>query len=315
VIFSADSAALAEARAGDFSRAAGFATKPYVVEELLATVNSAVEGPAAPAAGISVFPKDGLPPAAAWPETDLFATIVHELRQPLTVIRGQLQLGRRQIGKDPERERDTFDLAIAQVDRMAKLLSALLDAAALAVNGLSLTVVAFDLAPAIADAIARHEDGATRRITFHCPEGPVPVRGDLDRTAEILDNLLGNARKYSPAEAPIEVSLTMLGAEAQVRVADHGVGVRADERGRLFTPFFRSSSTRSVPGTGLGLHISQRLAERQGGRLWLETSSSAGSVFALALPLAMDEHGSAGSLDRDRPSIAEIWDRTAPLPH
>lgn len=301
-----------------------------MVEELFSTVNSALEGPAAPAAtvsstpatpasptaaGISVFPNDGPPAAVAWPETDLFATIVHELRQPLTVIRGQLQLGRQQIGKDPERERDTFDLAIAQVDRMAKLLSALLDAAALAANGLSLTVVAFDLVPAIADAIARHEDGATRRITFQYREGPVPVRGDLDRTAEILDNLLGNARKYSPAETPIEVSLTMLGPEAQVRVADHGAGVRADERGRLFTPFFRSSSTRLVPGTGLGLHISQQLAERQGGRLWLETSSSAGSVFALALPLAMDERGSAGSFDRDRASIAEIWDRTAPLPH
>jgi signal transduction histidine kinase len=84
---------------------------------------------------------------------------------------------------------------------------------------------------------------------------------------------------------PIEVSLTTIGAEAQVRVADHGRGVPVDERALLLTLFYRSSSTRGVPGTGLGLHISQRLAERQGGRLWLDASSSAGSVFALALPV------------------------------
>jgi signal transduction histidine kinase len=69
-------------------------------------------------------------------------------------------------------------------------------------------------------------------------------------------------------------------------VADHGLGIPADELGGLFTPFFRASTAVSVAGTGLGLHISRRLAERQGGRLWLDASSGAGSVFALALPVA-----------------------------
>jgi len=98
---------------------------------------------------------------------------------------------------------------------------------------------------------------------------------------------LSNARKYSPAAAPIEVTLTVRGAAAQVQIRDQGRGVPADERSRLFTPFYRTSSSRGVPGTRLGLHISRQLAERQGGRLWLEASSNAGSVFAFEFPVAV----------------------------
>jgi signal transduction histidine kinase len=112
------------------------------------------------------------------------------------------------------------------------------------------------------------------------------VTGDADRITQILDNLLSNAIKYSEPELPIEVTLTAQRAEVELRVADHGVGIPADELAGLFTPFYRASTAMSVAGTGLGLHISKRLAERQGGRLWLEASSGAGSVFALALPIA-----------------------------
>jgi signal transduction histidine kinase len=113
----------------------------------------------------------------------------------------------------------------------------------------------------------------------------VPVRGDAGRVAQILDNLLNNAVKYSGPGDPIEVSLTVEGDQALVRIADHGLGVPEGERGMLFTPFYRTTRTRHVPGTGLGLHISRRLAERHRGGLRLEDSSSVGSVFVLTLPV------------------------------
>jgi signal transduction histidine kinase len=303
LMFTADSAALAEAEAGTSgrSRAAAFTgivSKPFVVEEFLATVRNAVAGPAAVAAttsttrtdsaiteAITVFPDVGRL-AADWPTTDLLEMVVHELRAPLTVIRGQVQLARRHIGQDPARERAAIDTAIVQMDRMAKLISELLDHARLASNGLSLKVVPIDLASAVMEAVARHEYEVTPRISMQRPTGSVRVRGDLGRIAQILDNLLNNAIKYSAAGTPIEVSLMALGQEAQVRVADHGVGVPVNERDMVFTPFYRTSRTRDVPGAGLGLHISKRLAELHGGELWLENSSSAGSVFALALPIA-----------------------------
>ncbi|HAF08704.1 MAG TPA: ATP-binding protein [Candidatus Limnocylindria bacterium] len=299
LMFSADNDDLAEARAGtsERSRAASFAGivgKPFVVEEFLATVKSVVERPAVEQdetktepgdEGIKVFPDIAQHLVADWPATDLFATVVHELRAPLTVMRGQTQLARRYIGQDPARERGAIDSALAQMDRMARMISELLNQSRLSSNALSLNVVAFDLVGAVAAAMARHQYGETARITFERPRAAVAVRGDPKRIAEILDNLLDNAIKYSAEKAPIEISLSVHGAEAHVRVADHGVGVPASERSMLFTPFYRTSRTSDVHGTGLGLHISQQLARRHGGRLWLETSSDAGSVFAFALPL------------------------------
>jgi signal transduction histidine kinase len=334
VMLSGDSAALAEGRAGRSrrSRAAhfsGFVDKPFVVEEFLATMKHALE-PVAPAAAprperadnegggnIILFPNLG-PAAATDPaEAHLFDTVVHELRQPLTVIRGQLQLGLRHVGTDAVRARVAIDLAIGQVDRMSRLLADLLDSVRLASNALSLDVAAFDLVAVIADAVGRHDTEEPRRITFQWPHGTVPVRVDSERIAQILDNLLGNALKYSAPEMPIQVTLTMNGAEVEVRVADHGVGVPEDERARLFTPFFRASTARYVPGNGLGLHISRRLAERQGGRLWLEASSGAGSVFALALPVAPDVDGEAGlpvavRLQTQRPDLMSFSEERSP---
>jgi signal transduction histidine kinase len=218
-------------------------------------------------------------------QSDLFAIVVHELRQPLTVMRGQLQLGQRQIGKDQTREREAMALAIAQVDRMDKLLTALLDAGTFVENGLDVRITTFDVLPVVTRAIARHEEGSARSINLRSPQ-TVRVGGDPERTAEILDNLLGNARKYSPANAPLDVSVAVFGTMAQISVSDHGVGVPVAERARLFTPFYRASTTRHIPGTGLGLHLSKRFAERQGGRLCLSASSPAGSTFTLELPLA-----------------------------
>jgi nitrogen-specific signal transduction histidine kinase len=298
LMFTADSNDLAEARerTSARSRAASFAGtvgKPFVVEEFLATVKSVVERPVGEHGAVTepgdeaikVFPDIGQHLVADWPASDIFATVVHELRAPLTVMRGHTQLARRYIGQDPVRERAAIESALAQMDRMGRLISELLNQSRLSSNALSLNVVAFDLVGAAAAAMTRHQYAETARITFERPPAVVAVRGDPKRIAEILDNLLDNAIKYSAENTPIEISVTVHGSEAQVRVADHGVGVPAAERSMLFTPFYRTSRTSDVHGTGLGLHISQQLAERHGGRLWLEDSSEAGSVFALALPL------------------------------
>ena len=296
LMFTADVRSIAEARAGTSARskAAGYAgimDKPFLVSEFLATLQHAVAKAQQAAARenaaadrITVFPAIGGDAAARWAPADFFSSAVHELRTPLTSILGQTQLALRYVDADAARARAAIERAVEQARRMNRLIDELLDHARITSGALSLEVVTFDLGLAIAVAIPQYDHGDTSRIVLERPPVPVLVRGDPDRIAQIIGNLLDNAIKYSPPGSPITVSVTVVGDDAQVRVADEGLGVATDDQARIFAPFYRTARTREIPGTGLGLHISRRLAEQHRGRLWLEQSSDEGSVFALALP-------------------------------
>jgi signal transduction histidine kinase len=299
LMFTGDPGATAEARAGTTARskAAGYAgviDKPFLVLEFLATLKNAVDSPPPAAArerkgiateAIAVFPDLTGTQSTSWAVADFFSMAVHELRNPLTSIEGQAQRAQKFITTDPVRAGEALDVIREQTRRMNRLIGDLLDHARVGGGALSLDVVTFDLGVATAITIGLHEHEETPRIKFQAPVA-VRVRGDPDRFAQILGNLLDNAVKYSPPGSPIEVALTVVGSEAEIRVTDRGVGVPENERGLLFSPFFRSSRTREISGTGLGLHISRRIAEQHHGRLLLESTNSVGSVFVLALPLA-----------------------------
>jgi signal transduction histidine kinase len=299
LMFTADPNSMAEARSGTTarSRAAGYSgviDKPLLVVEFLATLKSAVDAPqparvpvstGLAAEAITLFPDVGGRASTNWAVSDFFGIAVHELRTPLMSISGQAQLAQRYIEKDPKRAADALAKLLEQAKRMDRLIGDLLDYGRVGSGALSLEVVTFDLGVATAITIAMHEHEDTPRITFTTPKG-VRIQGDPDRIGQILGNLLDNAIKYSPPGSPIDVSLTVVGNEAHLRVTDQGLGVPDAERGPLFSPFFRTTRTRDIPGTGLGLHISRRIAEQHRGRLWLDSSSSVGSVFVLALPLA-----------------------------
>jgi signal transduction histidine kinase len=300
LMFTADPSSMAEARAGTTkrSKAAGYAgviDKPLLVVEFLATLKSAVDAPQSTrspdsttgiaAEAISLFPDLGGRSSTNWAVSDYFGIAVHELRTPLMSISGQAQLAQRYVEKDPKRATDALGKLLEQTKRMDRLIGDLLDYGRVGSGALSLEVVTFDLGVATAITIAMHEHEDTPRITFTTPKG-VRIQGDPDRIAQILGNLLDNAIKYSPPGSPIDVSLAVVGTEAHLRVTDQGLGVPDAERGPLFAPFFRTTRTRDIPGTGLGLHISRRIAEQHRGRLWLESSNGIGSVFVLALPLA-----------------------------
>jgi signal transduction histidine kinase len=299
LMFTADPDSMAEARAKTSLRSkaadySGVIDKPFLVLEFLATLKHAVDNPPPPASvtgrglateAISVFPELAGPASDTWGPADFFSTALHELRTPLTSIIGQTQLARRFVETVPARAAEAIDRTLDQAKRMNRLMTDLLNETRVAMGAFSLEVVTFDLGIAVATTISQHEHGDLPRVTF-APSEKVRVRGDPDRIAQILANLLDNAFKFSGHRSPIDVSMSVVDGEAILRVRDYGLGVPADESDRLFTPFFRTSRTRDLPGTGLGLHISRRLAEQHGGRLWLESSTDAGSVFALALPVA-----------------------------
>ena len=305
LMFTADPSSQAEAKANTTPRSkaahyAGVIDKPLLIVEFLATLKAAVGsgGSAArdtaakppdnkglAAESISIFPDVGGRASTNWVVSDFFGIAVHELRTPLMSISGQAQLAQRYVEKDPKRAADALTKLLEQTKRMDKLIGDLLDYGRVGSGALSLEVVTFDLGVATAITIAMHEHEDAPRITFTTPKG-VRIQGDPDRIAQILGNLLDNAIKYSPPGSPIDVALSVVGTEAHIRVADQGLGIPDAERGPLFAPFFRTTRTRDIPGTGLGLHISRRIAEQHRGKLWLDSSNSVGSVFVLALPLA-----------------------------
>jgi CheY-like chemotaxis protein len=119
------------------------------------------------------------------------------------------------------------------------------------------------------------------------PDYPLPSWADAARIAEVLDNLLANAVKYSPQGGTVKLRLDRARETAVIGVSDQGIGIAAPDRGRLFRPFsrVRDALTAQIEGFGLGLYICERVARAHGGKLDLESEVGRGSTFRFELPL------------------------------
>jgi len=213
---------------------------------------------------------------------ELFAMTNHDLRTPLTVILGFAQLAKKAIGRDPDRAQRTLDDIERQTRRMIRLVQDLLDVARFESGVIPVVPEPGDLAARVRDAVARQP--SAERFTVTIPDEAMPAFFDPDRVDQILDNLLSNAIRHTQPGTAVEVRLVREGSELVLRVIDRGGGIAADERARLFRPFYQTPRGRQYGGTGLGLHISRRIAEAHRGRLWLESTGPDGSTFAFALP-------------------------------
>ena len=224
----------------------------------------------------------------------LIATVTHEFRNPLAALSSHLQLATRYFSRDDLRDRlpRSLDVASAQVSRLLRLTEDLLVVATSPSVSMRVDAEVVSLTLAAEAAVARALAAApSRRIDCLAPPAPVTVFADRARLDQILDNLLGNSIRYTPADAGIELNVA---SDANrrvglIRVRDRGPGVSPAERERIFERFARGSAAHGTVGSGIGLYISRELARRMGGRLVLEQTSQDGSVFAVELPLAPTE--------------------------
>ena len=229
----------------------------------------------------------------------LIATVNHEIRNPLASLSGYLQLASRYSRREDMRERvsPAIDEAERQVGRLVRLADDLqVISSPSAVFRMELEP--FDLALA-AHAAARRVEALdpTREVTVSAPSVPLMARADPARLDQILDNLLKNAVAYSPRVTPIEISASAEAEHALIRVRDHGAGIDPADRERIFERFARGATAASQPGMGIGLYVSRAIAMRMGGRLFIEESSSQGTVFAVEIPLAVAEADLAPDLE------------------
>ena len=113
---------------------------------------------------------------------------------------------------------------------------------------------------------------------------PIVGLWDRDRLGQVLDNLIGNAIKYSPEGGEIVIRVEATDAEGRVSIEDHGIGIAGDVLPRLFERFYQGQDPGVSTGLGLGLYISRMLVESHGGRIWAESQPGQGSTFVIALP-------------------------------
>jgi signal transduction histidine kinase/putative methionine-R-sulfoxide reductase with GAF domain len=216
--------------------------------------------------------------------SEFVAVVTHDLRTPLSVIRGYLDL----IGERPgARKRETVE-AIAQVERLDGLVDRILESVRDDRPELTLRRSRFDVRTTAA-ATVKELMPILRRHRVRSPRAATPiwVRGDKRKTAEVLGGLLHNATKYAPEGTAIAVGVARDGDRAVVRVADEGPGISAEDRERIFHPFVRGNgATAGIPGSGIGLYACRRIVEAQGGKLWHEDGNGSGSAFVFSLPLA-----------------------------
>lgn len=216
--------------------------------------------------------------------SEFVAVVTHDLRTPLSVIRGYLDLiGERTGGK----RQQTAD-AIAQVERLDGLVDRILESVRDDRPELTIRRSRFDVRTTAA-ATVKELMPILRRHRVRSPRtaAPIWVRGDKRKTAEVLGGLLHNATKYAPEGTAIAVTVAKDGDRAVVRVADEGPGISAEDRERIFHPFVRGNgASAGIPGSGIGLYACRRIVEAQGGKLWYEDRNGSGSAFVFSLPLA-----------------------------
>ncbi len=216
----------------------------------------------------------------------------HELRTPLTTIRGNLALLERDPPIIPDDRAAVLDDAVAECERLIRLVNDLL-ALARADAGQPLRTRRFDLQLAVADVWRNAETLGSGREIRCKNEVAADVLGDPDAFKQVLLALVDNALKHTPRDARVTIASTIESGRVLVRVQDTGPGVDPAVLPRVFDRFARGDDARAGDGFGLGLAIAKGLIELQGGTIHVESQPGVGSVFTVSLPLVVLPAGEA----------------------
>jgi len=222
-------------------------------------------------------------------KTQFLNMAAHELRTPITVIRGYTSMLREGGMSDRAETDNALDVIAQKAAELAKLVDALLQSARVQSHSEGAERTEFDIVECAAEAVARarpFSDLAGGTLTALLPPGPVHALGNPEHTSRILDNLINNAIAYRSGEPHVEVRVDAGPDYVAIDVQDNGRGIPESEHAAVFDEFVRidGGEDESVPGSGLGLYIGRRLAQSMGGELILVRSAPGeGSVFRLRL--------------------------------
>lgn len=221
-------------------------------------------------------------------QNTLLAVAAHELQNPVTGIKGYLELALSESGgRISSGTREILEEASAVAERLSRQIEDILYVSRLEEGKISLQPRKFDLVKSISETLAEFSYQAKEKnlhLSFNEKE-PIFVRADPKKTKEILANFIDNALKYS-FKGEVKIALTKIGNFIETAVIDNGVGIAKENTKNLFSKFYRivTPETKNIVGTGLGLWIAKNLVEKQKGKVAVISDKGVGSTFKFTLP-------------------------------
>ena len=221
---------------------------------------------------------------------DIFMSMVsHELKTPLTTLKGITQMLGRRIERGDQIEPQNLALLENSVRRMERLVNDLLNTSLIETGMFSMNLQPSDLVELLQELLTEHGEAVGSTLQKEILVSELICMIDRERIYQVILNLLSNARKYSPADAPITVKLESRDNMAIIAISDRGVGIPPEKLDHIFERFYRvpevDVQTGSSSGVGLGLYIAKRIVERHDGHLDVSSILGQGSTFAVSLPL------------------------------
>ncbi len=221
-------------------------------------------------------------------KNDFIAMVSHELKTPLTSAKAYVQM----LNAKAIRQNDIFtsgamEKVDIQINRMQTMIKGFLDVARLEAGKIHLNMQSFRLNDLLQDAVDEALLLSHSHDVIFFPGEEVWVYADKDKVAQVVNNFLSNAAKYSPKGKSIEVAYEVKDNYVEVSIKDEGMGIKQADREKLFDRFYRveSKQTQTIAGFGIGLYLCAEIIRRHNGDIWVESEPGSGSTFYFSLPL------------------------------
>jgi signal transduction histidine kinase len=222
-------------------------------------------------------------------KTRFLSTVSHELKTPLTIVSGFIDLLTDDADQFTTEHVEALNIMRKNSSRLGLLINDVLDISRMDAGKLRIEPTTFlvnELVEELDKSFGPVLEDKTQQLTSSVGEQDVWIEADRNRIAQLITNLLSNAHKYSGENAHIRLSVSVENNNLSVVVEDEGIGISEDDQKQLFTAFFRAENrvAREAGGTGLGLVIARSIAELHGGELWLNSIENQGTTVAFKIP-------------------------------
>jgi len=228
---------------------------------------------------------------------EFIAQVTHELRTPLTNIRAYTETLSSGMFDDPKVVTECYNVITKETRRLSRLVEDILSVSQLEVGSIALKLDQVDLKALLGEAVRDVRGLAEEKnidLQLVLPAKTEPIKGDRDKLAVVLNNLLGNAIKYTPADGNVIVGCQYTPESVVITFKDNGIGIDASEHAKVFEKFQRGTNpeVQKESGTGIGLYTAREIVRRHGGDIELMSERNKGATFVVRIPRTESRAGS-----------------------